>query len=64
MLLILEAGGEFSLWVRRGGVGNALGRSLEAELSRASDGSREGIADDGAKDGDWDIAGDDVEVGG
>jgi hypothetical protein len=34
-------GGELWLWVCRGGVGRALGRSLDAALRRGSEDSRE-----------------------
>jgi hypothetical protein len=46
------AGGEDSWWVRRGGVGRADGRSLEAAFKRASDGSRDDMRDVAASDGE------------
>jgi hypothetical protein len=39
-------GGLFPLCVRRGGVGTEAGRSLEAALRRAMEGSREDTTDD------------------
>lgn len=54
------AGGEFSLWVRRGGVGSVLGRFLEAALRRVSEGLREERVDPGARE----LVGDGGDVGG
>lgn len=45
--------------MRRGGVGNALGRSFEAALSKGSDGSR----DMGARDGECEPSGEPEPVG-
>jgi hypothetical protein len=46
MLFIRIAGGLFSWCVRWGGVGAEVGRSLEAALRRAVDGSREEMTDE------------------
>jgi hypothetical protein len=58
------AGGEDSLWVRRGGVGRTDGRSLDAALRRASDGCRDDMRDVAASDGECGGVMDSVGVGG
>lgn len=64
MVFIREAGGEFSLCVRFGGVGKTLGRSLEAALRSATDGSREERFEARAIDRVFDCVGDGGEVAG
>lgn len=64
MLFMRAAGGELSLCMRRGGVGRALGRSLDAALRRASEGSRDERRELGPSDGECGGVMDPVGVGG
>jgi hypothetical protein len=64
MLFIRAAGGEFSWCARRGGVGRASGRSLDAAFSKAMDGSRDEAVEVGARDGEYDAEGDGGDVAG